>query len=307
MIEFRGSIFSIKLNFGECDKNDVIMHKKAVPKLCNFKNERQKMNHDIKDGERRGGIRYELKRGRSGKPLETQHHGYYEIYYLSRGSGLYLVGNRTYNVDEGDVLLIPDGVEHRTIEADENRERHILTCRPHLLPRTVREKFGEGAVVVRAPRLGEVMTALFAKIAAEYNSSDAHAEDALECCVKELMILLARSENSYSHTENNSPAVAAALAYVKERFADRISLPDAARVCKVSVAYLSRKFKEEMGIGFSDYLSRYRLGHAAAMLRDNPDLSITEVAFASGFNDSNYFSDKFKRQYGSSPIKFKRG
>jgi AraC-like DNA-binding protein len=43
------------------------------------------------------------------------------------------------------------------------------------------------------------------------------------------------------------------------------------------------------------------------MLTDNPGISITDVAFASGFNDSNYFSDKFKRQYGISPIKFKHG
>ena len=101
------------------------------------------MNHELKEVERRASVRYELKRGRAERIAESQHHGYYEIYYLTRGSGLYLIGGRTYNVDEGDVLLIPEGIEHKTVEADEYRERHILACRPHYVPRSVRRKFGE--------------------------------------------------------------------------------------------------------------------------------------------------------------------
>ena len=78
-----------------------------------------------------------------------------------------------------------------------------------------------------------------------------------------------------------------------------------ARMCKVSVAYLSRKFKEELGDGFSDYLSLSRLQRAETLLLESPEMSITEVAFSSGFNDSNYFSDKFKKQFGMSPLKFR--
>lgn len=265
------------------------------------------MNYEIRNEGASGDIVYEWRRGTEDTASDTHRQGYYEIYYLTRGSGLYLVGNNTYNIDEGDILLIPEGVEHRTVEADEYRERHTIACRPQYIPRSVRERLGGGASVIRSPGARAEIDAILARIAREHATNDEHRDDALRCLVGELMILLARCENLYKQSENSSPAVAIAITYVKEHYSDRISLPDVARVCKVSTAYLSRKFKEEVGVGFSDYLSGLRLRHAAAMLTEMPEASITEVAFACGFNDSNYFSDKFKRRYGASPLKFKRG
>jgi AraC family L-rhamnose operon transcriptional activator RhaR len=34
--------------------------------------------------------------------------------------------------------------------------------------------------------------------------------------------------------------------------------------------------------------------------------NVTEVAFACGFNDSNYFSSLYHKEYGMSPSRFKR-
>lgn len=252
------------------------------------------------------GVIYEYKVGGEDAPEEMARHAYYEIYYLTRGSELYLVGNKSYELDEGDILLIPEGLEHKTIEADENRQRYSILCRPQFIPGSARETLGERATVIRPLHSGDAIDEIISRIAKESTASDIHREDALRFLVGELMIMLARCENTYVQSEDNSPAVATAIAYIKEHYSDRISLPDVAETCKVSSAYLSRRFKDEVGIGFSDYLSRFRLRHAAAMLKERPEASITEVAFACGFNDSNYFSDKFKKQYGVSPLRFKK-
>ena len=37
------------------------------------------------------------------------------------------------------------------------------------------------------------------------------------------------------------------------------------------------------------------------MLKNEPSRAVTEVAYACGFNDSNYFSYKFKKAYGITP------
>ena len=42
------------------------------------------------------------------------------------------------------------------------------------------------------------------------------------------------------------------------------------------------------------------------MLKNEPGRSVHAVAFACGFNDSNYFSYKYKKQYGVSPKKVKK-
>ena len=42
------------------------------------------------------------------------------------------------------------------------------------------------------------------------------------------------------------------------------------------------------------------------MLKERDGFSISEIAYRCGFNDSNYFSDKFKKVYGTSPLKYSK-
>ena len=48
-----------------------------------------------------------------------------------------------------------------------------------------------------------------------------------------------------------------------------------------------------------------RIKHACDMLL-NTGFSITEIAYSSGFNDSNYFGDVFKRIKGVSPLQYRK-
>ena len=68
---------------------------------------------------------------------------------------------------------------------------------------------------------------------------------------------------------------------------------------------LSRKVAEVTGMSPNNYLLRLRLCRAMNMLRET-DMSVTEIAFACGFNDSNYFTSRFHREVGMSPLKYRR-
>ena len=48
------------------------------------------------------------------------------------------------------------------------------------------------------------------------------------------------------------------------------------------------------------------LQRAEEMLRESPHMRIAAVAFACGFNDSNYFCERFKQVYGCSPMQHRR-
>ena len=71
-------------------------------------------------------------------------------------------------------------------------------------------------------------------------------------------------------------------------------------MCSMSPFVFSRKFKDVFGISFRDYVVRYRLRAACGLLK-NPGSSVTDVAFAVGFNDVSYFSRMFKRHFGMPP------
>lgn len=49
------------------------------------------------------------------------------------------------------------------------------------------------------------------------------------------------------------------------------------------------------------YLIQCRLEHARRLLSSAPEMSITDVAFASGFSSSQYFATTFRRAYGQTP------
>ena len=54
------------------------------------------------------------------------------------------------------------------------------------------------------------------------------------------------------------------------------------------------------------YLHNLRLAAARQLLTDNPDLSVTSVAYDCGFSSSQYFATSYKRRYGQSPTSNRR-
>lgn len=69
----------------------------------------------------------------------------------------------------------------------------------------------------------------------------------------------------------------------------------------ISTSYLSKLFRETMNIPITRYISEHRLAKSREMIRNKPNLSITDICYASGFNDYPYYSKYFKRFYGVSP------
>jgi transcriptional regulator GlxA family with amidase domain len=73
-----------------------------------------------------------------------------------------------------------------------------------------------------------------------------------------------------------------------------------ARVSCVSEAHFARSFKEAFGVPPHRYLLTRRLERATALLRDT-DLSITEIAFQTGWNSLGTFGRTFRDVTGESP------
>lgn len=90
------------------------------------------------------------------------------------------------------------------------------------------------------------------------------------------------------------------LNYMKEG----LSLEEAARQAAVTPYYLSRLFHAEMGMTFTDYLTKVRMDQALQLLREG--LSIKEICFKTGYGDPNYFSRLFRKVFGVPPTELRR-
>ncbi len=89
--------------------------------------------------------------------------------------------------------------------------------------------------------------------------------------------------------------------------ADPLSLSDLARAGCVSPFYLSHLFKNQLGISPIAFLLHVRVERAKELLVAHPELSISQIAFATGFGDLRHFERTFKRVVGSTPRKFRAG
>ncbi len=68
----------------------------------------------------------------------------------------------------------------------------------------------------------------------------------------------------------------------------------------VSERHLDRLFREHLGSGFLETYRRTRLGYARRLLQQSP-LSVSEIAFATGFSSAGHFSQSYKRLFGKTP------
>ena len=150
----------------------------------------------------------------------------------------------------------------------------------------------------------EEFEAIFKKIEHECSIRDSLSEEILRCYTNTLIYMIARNENLCAPQNEGKHYIEDAVEYIQNNFSSNITLKSIAKKYFVSPEHFSRLFKERTGFNFCEYLNIVRLQKAEAMLKQLNTAHITEVASACGFNDSNYFSLKFKELYGVPPKKF---
>lgn len=95
------------------------------------------------------------------------------------------------------------------------------------------------------------------------------------------------------------------LDYIDKNYQYDISLNElAVRKYFMNPSYLSRLFKNEMGMTFSKYLINYRITKSRELL-ESGILKISDVAMLSGYNDVSHYIQAFKKQCGCTPEEYR--
>ena len=234
------------------------------------------------------------------------YHSLHEIYFMLEGNCTYIIDNKLYSVQAGDIVVIPDGMIHHTKYDDINHSRILINCSGKYIPASVRAGFTSGTYLYRNPFVVDEVKKLFEKAENEYRLGDIYSDEILVCLTHSLFYLLLRNSDSCITVDDGNRIIKEAVAYIRENFASDITLSSLAKRFSVSPEHFSRMFKKETGLGFSKYLNSLRLQYAEQLLRSAEGQNITGIAEICGFEDSNYFSKKFKEVYGISPKKLQK-
>lgn len=103
----------------------------------------------------------------------------------------------------------------------------------------------------------------------------------------------------------DSPLVAQAIRFMKDRHADGINIADVVNACSVSRRGLEKAFLQSLGHSPYRALLQIRMEKARVMLRENHD-KIATVARLVGLTDPKHFSSLFRSECGISPREYRQ-
>lgn len=106
--------------------------------------------------------------------------------------------------------------------------------------------------------------------------------------------------------ERHESMIARIEAYVEKNYGNiNLSMNEISDHVNMSSAYLGRLFKQVTGNAFSEYLTKFRLNKACALLR-NTDLTVNEISDQVGFTNSSYFYIIFKKNLECTPNQYRK-
>ncbi len=252
--------------------------------------------------------------------MDVDHyHDYYELYYMLSGQRLYFIRDRTYSVEQGDLVFINKHELHKTMQSGEDaHERVIMHFSDAFLESQfakhadlLRSPFLEAGHIVRLPlqeSLGAEQTVR--RLLGEIAQRQPGFELAASHAVSELLLTAARHLRQHGpaqlqHATPMHAKISEIIRHINVHFDEPLRLEQIAEQFFVSPYYLSRRFKETTGFTYSDYLILTRIKEAQRLLRETGQ-SISDISVAVGFDNFSHFGKTFKRIAQASPREYRK-
>ena len=235
-------------------------------------------------------------------------HNFYELFYVESGICRFFIDDSIQDLHSGTFILIPPMALHYTRYPQGSCKRIVTTFGSGDLSEETMALMPQGGAFFTEKRVFQVPMAYqsqlincLAQISAEEKIRDHRSTMMQKTCLQWLFILCSRVctflNDSPTDIHTTDPQIVHAARFIAEHYMNDITLQDIADSVGFSPNYLSRKFREATGIRLHEYLVFMRLNHAAMELVSTQD-SIITIALRSGFSDSNYFKDCFKKNTG---------
>lgn len=198
-------------------------------------------------------------------------------------------------------LVIDDFYLSRQLEQINSR----LTTEKEVQPLEWKLNFKE-LILKNNKSLAEITS----KILKVFSSDDPFKEYQVDLLLRELVLSMLKLQNlttvrKESGQDQTQSPFHAVLNYISKHFSSDLKIEELCKVACMSKSSFYRAFTETYGITPGQLILEERIRYAKDLLCDQ-EISVKEVAFASGFNDPNYFSRLFKKMEGTTPNAFRQ-
>ncbi|WNS46907.1 helix-turn-helix domain-containing protein [Paenibacillus sp. MMS20-IR301] len=253
-----------------------------------------------------------------------KHVDFSELVIVLSGHATHIVNNEESFIKKGNVFVLNGGTPHAYKAPFEFRICNVM-FRPEMLKSAgadLRSLNGYQALFILEPfyrsinpyrsKLNlsianlEYVSALVQAMISEYETKQQGYQTMLASRFMELVVYLSRQ---YDHQESGLMGslmhLASAISFIEDHYLEQITLEEIAAKSNISVRHLNRICKSYYQTTPIAYLQRLRLERACTLLKQT-SLSITDISYACGFNDSNYLTRQFKKIIGMTPKAYRR-
>ncbi|RIW38344.1 response regulator [Bacillus salacetis] len=120
------------------------------------------------------------------------------------------------------------------------------------------------------------------------------------------LILERMHQNTQEHQDKlEENTIGQIKQYIIDHAYQDISLEEIGKVIGLSPIYISKIFKEQLGVNYIHFLTDCRIEKAKRLMRD-PEKSLKQITFEVGYHDPNYFSKVFKKMCHISPTEYRK-
>lgn len=260
---------------------------------------------------------YKVRRDEHDEKQPSHMHPYYEIFYLLNGDCTFFLDHNIYKLSRGDLVIVPAGTIHKSTFPVKGYSDRFVICFKEKSLNWIKEVIGEAMVkdclqveIISIPeKRRDYVEAIINKMIFENEGQDILSPAFIRISLIELLLFIIRCQrfenNVVKEIDVDNRLIQEVATYIYDNYNKKLSLNDMALRFHISKSYLSKKFKRVTGFGFKEYIVNIRIKNACRMLLET-DMSITDIAFECGFNDSNYFGDAFRHVKGVSPNKYRK-
>ncbi len=247
-----------------------------------------------------------------GSVFDRHCHDHYELLYVARGRGRYVVEGVEYPMEPGTLLLLRPYEYHYVCPEKGIYERYVINfgvskkndlSRLSLLGRV---PAGEGkGLYFPSETLHRAIPDAYAMLG-HLPRQVTHTEELTEeeklllsSVVMQVLYLLTFSNRRHEELYADHEGVRAAIRYINLHLDDELSLEELSRECFVSKYYLCRAFRACTGSTVGEYITAKRIAKAKHMIERGEAAST--AALAVGYCDYSAFFRAYRKVTGESP------
>lgn len=248
-------------------------------------------------------------------------HPHYEIYYFRGGKANYLINDRIYVLEPGDLILMHGMTLHRAhVDQSEPYHRTTIHFDPFYFEKYIQPAYAANLLEpfqklqnVRLQLQGEAkdeVEQLLQTLGELYDRHTAHAHQRFQARFADLMMVIGELcrqplQEAPSFPSSKEKRVQAVISYIESHYRDDITLEDLQWDLHLSKFYLAKTFREVTGITIFQFLMQRRIYHAKLELIQAGG-SITDIGYDAGFKHPSHFSRAFKAHTGLTPEQYRR-